>query len=73
MKLLMVASEIRSVQPSNCFLADKTQWFAMHFRKTKFSYPRSFENPVFITYFPLLRCHLKGAKDTQPGLNSCLD
>jgi len=45
----------------------------MHFRKTKFSYPRRVENPVFITDFALLRCHLKGAKDTQPGLNSRLD
>ena len=73
MKLFMVTLEIRSFQHSNCFLTDKTQWFAMHFRKNKFSYPCRVENPVFIAYFPLLRCHLKGAKDMQPGLNSRLD
>jgi len=45
----------------------------MHFPNTKFSYPRRIENPVFITYIALLRCHLNGAKDSQPGLNSRLD
>ena len=44
----MVALQIRSIQHSNCSLADKTHWFAMHFRKIKFSYLRRVENPVFV-------------------------
>jgi len=105
--MLVVALQISSFWHSNCFLADKTHWFAVYLGKTKISCPCRVENPVFswsqpadifgggqndsnlmlhlttkrllenfrggelpgcslwlrpcsfVTYFPLLRCHLK--------------